>query len=535
MTQQGPKNSELRQSILHSIASNLDPPTCVELIINFEENGVYCIKPGSHELNHTLLVEANNVTLYGEGVQDPTVLVKKTKNTCGIRVTGNGFKMINIHMEDISDNEKSCLLKIDGNTSEVKHCQFKSLPKQNKTVVFDTIATGNSFHHNEVDHLVFAQQTQGSIFETDYTNLLHTANSEFKKKENNNDKRTEGLDQPEDAKQSGGVPLVINLEKGGVYHIKPGQHELNHALLVEVDNVTLYGEGTSDNPTVLVKTTETYGIRVTGNYFKMTNIHIKEYCPEGGDFPCLEVVGNDSEVSHCEFESRPGKIKTVAFTYMSRIAAYFGMPKNNKFHHNKVISNTKKAGDNVQFAYQENGHIYKNKINGMLAVFCCKETEVEENIIICLNNPTIFISLPSQRIYVKNNYLSTVYSKGHGPTIKLGQQFDEDITIYQSDIKENNRALDIQIRNNQIVRKRCAISLDCNVRDKRGSLLFVADIKGVQIMNNLINAEENYKEHKELNPLWLDLTPITGCFYKASGNEITKARFFPFENTADPE
>ena len=331
-----------------------------------------------------------------------------------------------------------------------------------------------------------------------------------------------------------------------------GVYKINNSIKILVKNVTLIGDGT----VVIEKPINNYGIFVNqgADGFCMLNITIKEmdhwvgYDKNITAFPCLEVQANDTLVQYCTFSSveettrshLPSVWMTVFYTYPPAqqgepntvVSNYFEgtiLCTNNIFANNTVQSQTKKSCDNFSFSLQRNGLVCQNQINGMLAVFMCKDTKVRENNITCLNNHALYISLPSNDITIRKNNLE---SKDEYSTIKIQQQHDQ--ANPDEFLGEPYARIGAKVCQNLIMRKRCGIEM-CN--DVFGSKSERKDNKSqgkdnkprirkiheIKIDDNIFNLQDaTYKHDKYYGGHQIVPNSSSNVTYSAVGN-ITAA------------
>ena len=239
------------------------------------------------------------------------------------------------------------------------------------------------------------------------------------------------------------------------------------------------------------------------------NITIKERDDSVGDgeirlFPCLEVQASETCIEFCKFESikmtsdmtKKNLEEPMTVYYTSKHDSKNVVEKfhsdcvelctQNTFANNTVIS--PHTHDNFSFSLQKNGSVFRNKINGMLAVFMCKDTEVRENHITCTNQHALFLSLPSKGIKIGNNNLE---STGEHSTLMIKQQGDNPNPDEFLDSKYSN--IDTEISENHFKRKRWAVEISHQVpnSDDEGDTVerTRSPITGLSISNNLFNAQ----------------------------------------------
>ena len=277
----------------------------------------------------------------------------------------------------------------------------------------------------------------------------------------------------------------------------------------------LIGDGTA----VIEKPINNYGIFVNqgADGFCMMNITIKERDDSVGDgeiclFPCLEVLASKTRIEFCKFESikmtsdmKKKKLEEPMTVYYTskhdskNVVEKFHsdcveLCTQNTFANNTVISPHKH--DNFSFSLQKNGSVFRNKINGMLAVFMCKDTVVKENHITCTNQHALFLSLPSKGIKIGNNNLE---STGEHSTLMIKQQGDNPNPDKFLDNNYSN--IGTEISENHFKRKRWAIEISHQVPnsdDEGGTVERTRSaITGLSISNNLFNAQHSdYNDRK---------------------------------------
>lgn len=247
------------------------------------------------------------------------------------------------------------------------------------------------------------------------------------------------------------------------YHIGAGTFHLEREIVINQTNVTFIGNQDGD-PTVIYKHATRNGISVEqgGDGFCMKNIQMREQDNARENHgACLVIRANNTVVQDCEFASAAEKGTSFTVYYQgphwTRENTIRNFNSNEPLHTgNKFIRNvvsSPRICHNLSFSLQDDGLVYDNTINGMLAVYMCKNTMVLRNEITTTNNHAIFVSTPSENIAILDNNLNTRVTVHSAILFKR----QEDNNDNNRNINQPDSPINSAISNNTIRRKRCAI------------------------------------------------------------------------------
>ena len=255
--------------------------------------------------------------------------------------------------------------------------------------------------------------------------------------------------------------FTVDLRERQIYFIHAGRYQLNR-LFIEEPNVTLIGIGN----VTLVKHRDDDGVyvREEGVGFRMLNIKIVDNVDNNDNLPangelinadnadnkgsCLVVKANNTLIEYCYFDRRNCNAHEYAVYYPgpdhrptpspgepapnpgepalqedqnlpTALEIHFndGLHTGNVFRNNRIRSRI--SCDNLSFSLQQNGMVENNNIEGMIAVYMCRDVTVSRNYIQGISDGRpLFITLPAQDITIDGNEMITA---GDSHLIKIAK------------------------------------------------------------------------------------------------------------------
>ncbi len=234
-----------------------------------------------------------------------------------------------------------------------------------------------------------------------------------------------------------------NFESGKTYFLGAKEYYISKMITISNQDVTILGlpptNNSSPSSIVYKKKFDNDAVSVTGSYFRMCNVTLKEEISGGDIYSLLSIRADNVVIDNCFFKKDLGYVVFFCGPLLRNgsdaIEGYYNnrLNKGNVFSNNTFESNSNVIKDNFSFSLQENGLVRNNKIDGKLAVYMCKNCVIEANSINSKANlkkskiadNALHVSLPSENIIIFRNRIK---AGGEYSCLKISEQLEH--TLY---------------------------------------------------------------------------------------------------------